>query len=123
MKIAIPGGTGSLGEGLALRWAAKHDIIVGSRQCEKAESIAEDYTCRLTDSRIKCRMKGCLNHDAVENADMVVITIKYNYVRSTLGALKTCFTDQIVISPIVPMSKVGDSRFYLRMTYEYSKDL
>ncbi|MCG7848297.1 MAG: NAD(P)-binding domain-containing protein, partial [ANME-2 cluster archaeon] len=37
MKIAILGGTGSIGGGLALRWALNHDIIIGSRKYEKAE--------------------------------------------------------------------------------------
>jgi len=37
MKIAILGGTGSIGEGFALRWAGKHEIMVCSREADKAE--------------------------------------------------------------------------------------
>src|SRR3989337_2324392 len=44
MKIAILGGTGSIGEGFALRWAGKHDILVCSREIDKAVNAAEEYT-------------------------------------------------------------------------------
>ncbi len=49
MKIAILGGTGRIGEGLASRWAARHNIFIGSRDVEKAKNAACGYSCRLTD--------------------------------------------------------------------------
>jgi NAD(P)-dependent dehydrogenase (short-subunit alcohol dehydrogenase family) len=36
MKIALVGGTGDIGTGFALRWAAHHEIVIGSRRAEKA---------------------------------------------------------------------------------------
>jgi len=43
MRIAILGGTGDLGKGLALRWAKSHEIIIGSRNAEKAARLAGGY--------------------------------------------------------------------------------
>ncbi|MHC1584538.1 MAG: NAD(P)-binding domain-containing protein, partial [Methanosarcinales archaeon] len=40
MRIAILGGTGNIGKGLALRWGSKHEIIIGSRVRSKAERAA-----------------------------------------------------------------------------------
>ena len=43
MKIAVLGGTGKEGSGLALRWAnAGHEVIIGSRDGEKAQRVAEE---------------------------------------------------------------------------------
>jgi predicted dinucleotide-binding enzyme len=44
MRIGIVGGTGGMGEGFALRWCQKHDIIVGSRDAQKAKEAAGNYT-------------------------------------------------------------------------------
>ncbi|MFH1773700.1 MAG: NAD(P)-binding domain-containing protein, partial [Methanobacteriota archaeon] len=43
MKIALLGGTGDIGEGLALRWASNHEIIIGSRKKEKALDAVARY--------------------------------------------------------------------------------
>jgi len=43
MKIGIIGGTGGMGEGLALRWCVNHDIVIGSRDASKAYNTAEEY--------------------------------------------------------------------------------
>ena len=57
MKISILGGTGGLGQGLALRWIQYHDIIVGSRLKQKADETAKhkDYKAEIIQqiSRIK----------------------------------------------------------------------
>ena len=37
MRIGIIGGTGGMGEGFALRWCFRHDIIIGSRESQKAK--------------------------------------------------------------------------------------
>jgi len=53
MRIAILGGTGDIGEGLALRLARKHQIIVGSREAEKAQEAADAYNKRLKEKGMK----------------------------------------------------------------------
>jgi predicted dinucleotide-binding enzyme len=45
MRIALLGGTGDIGEGLALRWGrdADHELVIGSRDADKAAERARDY--------------------------------------------------------------------------------
>ena len=54
MKIAILGGTGQQGPGLALRWAmAGEEVIIGSRTQERAEKMASELNAQLGDARIR----------------------------------------------------------------------
>lgn len=116
MKIAILGGTGDIGEGLALRWAKKHEIIIGSRNIEKAREASARYIELLKQANISAQISGVENHVAAKVSEVVVFSIPYQHAISTAMQLKNSFTDQIVISPIVPMSK--KDRYY----YDPSKD-
>jgi NADPH-dependent F420 reductase len=107
MKIAILGGTGSIGEGLALRWALKHEIIIGSRKCEKAEIAANKYRNVLEEAGESCSILGCINPDAVDRADVIVLSVPYEHVMSTIEMVKPNLSDQIIISIVVPMKKNG----------------
>ena len=44
MKIGIIGGTGGMGKGFALRWSKNHEVIIGSRDAERAATSATEYT-------------------------------------------------------------------------------
>ena len=44
MKIGIIGGTGGMGKGFALRWSRNHEVIIGSRDAERAATSAAEYT-------------------------------------------------------------------------------
>ena len=106
MKIAILGGTGSIGEGFALRWAGKHDILVCSREVEKAVNAADEYTGMLSDKGMFCcGITGCKNEEAIEKADVVVLSVPYQGVIQLLKDLRPLFKNQIVISLVVPMKK------------------
>ncbi|MDD5473929.1 MAG: NADPH-dependent F420 reductase [Candidatus Methanoperedens sp.] len=106
MKIAILGGTGSIGEGFALRWAEKHDILLCSREIDKAVKTAEEYTSTLLGKGLLCcGITGCKNETAIGDADLVVLSVPYGGVVPLLKSLKPFFKDQIVISLVVPMKK------------------
>jgi NADPH-dependent F420 reductase len=106
MKIAILGGTGSIGEGFALRWAEKHEILVCSREIERAINVASDYTHILSNKGIQCcTITGCRNEAAIKDADVVVLSVPYQGVVLLLEKLSPLFRDQIVISLVVPMKK------------------
>ncbi len=106
MKIAILGGTGSIGEGFALRWAAKHDILLCSREIDKAVKTAEEYTSTLLNKGLLCcGIKGCKNENAIGDAEVVILSVPYGGVVPLLKSLKPFFKDQIVISLVVPMKK------------------
>ena len=105
MKIGIVGGTGDIGEGIAMRLAPQYDVIVGSRD----EARAKD-SCTCSINALKSRGTGCrsftgaTNQDAVSCADVVILAIPFRNVVATLDGLK-CFEDKIVISPVNPMEK------------------
>jgi len=106
MKIAILGGTGSIGEGFALRWAGEHDITVCSREADKAVKAADEYRDLLSNKGLSCcGIGGCTNERGIRDADVVVLSVPYNGVIMLLKSLFSYFNDQIVISLVVPMKK------------------
>lgn len=106
MKIAILGGTGSIGEGLALRWSKKHEIIVCSRDEDRAVKAAGEYSGKLSKKgMVCCGITGCANENGLKDADIVVLSVPYDGVVQLLKGLKPFFKDQVVISLVVPMKK------------------
>ncbi len=106
MKIAILGGTGSIGEGFALRWAEKHDILICSREVDRAVKAAGEYTGMLLDKGLFCcGITGCTNEIGIKDVDVVVLSVPYQGVIPLLKNLNPYFKEQIVISLVVPMKK------------------
>ncbi|MDP3396828.1 MAG: NADPH-dependent F420 reductase [Methanoregula sp.] len=104
MKIGIVGGTGDIGEGMAMRLSPFFDVIVGSREADKAEQ-----TCKLGSETLKkrgldCSLKGVSNQSAVDDADIVILAIPFKHLDGTLGTLHG-FENKIVVSPVNPMEK------------------
>lgn len=104
MKIGIVGGTGDIGEGMALRLSPIFDVIVGSREADKAQA-----TCTLGIETLKsrgraCSLTGVSNQDAIDAADIVVLAIPFKHLAGTLEGLHG-FEDKIVISPVNPLEK------------------
>jgi NADPH-dependent F420 reductase len=100
MKVAVLGGTGSFGGGLALRLAdAGHDVAVGSRSASEAREACESYA-EKTDTGLS----GAENTDAVDGADVAVLAVPPAYAaetaRETLGGF-----DGTVLTPVVGMSR------------------
>ena len=72
MNIVIVGGTGDLGFGLGYRWAkAGHQIVIGSRQKERAEEAAG----RINEMTGRQNARGLANEDAVQAGDIVVLAV------------------------------------------------
>ena len=44
MKVGIIGGTGGMGKGFAIRWCKDHNVVIGSRDAERASTSAQEYT-------------------------------------------------------------------------------
>jgi len=105
MKIALVGGTGNIGKGLAVRWASKHDILVGSRLEEKARTCVLEYSRHAGTTRLV----GCSNESAVEQADVVVLCVPFEYVTTTIESVRHVIEGKCVISPVVPM-RVSSNR-------------
>jgi NADPH-dependent F420 reductase len=101
LSIAILGGTGKEGKGLAYRWAkAGYRILIGSRSPEKAKIAAMDLK-KLVPG--KTDIEGLANIDAAQKADIVVLTVPYTAHRETLEASKTALQGKILIDVTVPL--------------------
>lgn len=104
MKIGIVGGTGDIGEGMAMRLAPRYEVIVGSREKEKAEQSCEASIDLLKKRGQACFLKGVSNQDAIDGADIVILAIPFKHLASTIATLHG-FEDKIVVSPVNPMEK------------------
>jgi NAD(P)-dependent dehydrogenase (short-subunit alcohol dehydrogenase family) len=75
--IAVIGGTGPQGKGLAYRWAkAGHTVVIGSRAAEKAEAAALGIAERVTAEGGTPSVSGAANADAAEACDVVAIVAR-----------------------------------------------
>lgn len=100
MTIAVLGGTGKEGKGLAFRWArAGYKVIVGSRALEKAEVAAKELTELLGDVAIE----GLDNLSAAQKADLVVLTVPYAAHKDTLLTVKDALQGKILVDVTVPL--------------------
>ena len=99
--LAVLGGTGQEGKGLAYRWAkAGYEVIIGSRSLEKAERAAQDILARLDGN---ASVRGLQNADAAAQADILVLTVPYAAHRSTLEAIRDAAQGKILVDVTVPL--------------------
>lgn len=101
--IAIIGGTGPAGMGLALRWArAGETIIIGSREVARARKAAAAVQERIGP---EARVSGMENSVACAAADILVLTVPFEGQASLLKKLKAAMTDgSILIDATVPLA-------------------
>jgi hypothetical protein len=101
VTIAIIGGTGPEGSGLALRWAqAGETIVIGSRDAQRASSVAAEIQKRTTGN-----ISGAENRAACESAEIVVLTIPFEVHAEMLKHLKPALrAGQIVVDTTVPLA-------------------
>jgi NADPH-dependent F420 reductase len=98
--IAVLGGTGKEGKGLAFRWAkAGYSIIIGSRGAEKAQAAAAELLGMDPDLLIQ----GDDNLSAAQKASIVVLTVPYAAHRDTLETVKHALQGKILIDVTVPL--------------------
>ena len=101
--IALLGGTGPEGRGLAIRLAlAGHHLIIGSRDAARGASVAAELE-QVLDGRAHAVVTGAANEDAVREAALVIVTVPYEGQRATLEALRDVLAGKIVIDAVVPM--------------------
>jgi 8-hydroxy-5-deazaflavin:NADPH oxidoreductase len=108
MKIAILGGTGKEGGGLATRWAAVgHAIIIGSRDGERAR----DKAAQLRESTHKIAIVGHTNVQAAELGEVVVVALPAAGLTSTLPDVRAACRGKVVVSTVVPLTFDGPRLF------------
>lgn len=103
--IALLGGTGPEGRGLATRFAlAGHRVIIGSRRVERGEAAAAEVAAALRKRGAAAgSVEGMANDDAVTDAGIVIVTVPYAGHRLTLETLGESLAGKIVVDAVVPV--------------------
>lgn len=105
--IAILGGTGPEGAGLAMRWAAAgYPILIGSRDAARAEATAADLRSKVPGATID----GAVNREATEKADLVVLTTPYAGQAPTLADVSPALQGKILVTAVVPLDPAAKRR-------------
>ncbi|MDQ7850088.1 MAG: NADPH-dependent F420 reductase [Armatimonadota bacterium] len=101
--VAIIGGTGHLGLGLAARWAqAGRRVIIGSRQAAKALAAAQEALA-LTGESTDGAISGALNREAAAAAEVVVLTIPFAAQAAILSEVRPVVAGKVVVDTTVPL--------------------
>lgn len=113
MKIAILGGTGPQGKGLALRFAmADIAVVIGSRDGARAAQIAQELNAQLQEQGDGqyALITGAGNTQAVRDAEqMVILAVPFSAHHATLNSIKADLSGKILIDIVVPL-KDGDPK-------------
>jgi len=101
LTIAVLGGTGKEGKGLAYRWAkAGYKVLIGSRISEKAVTAASEILELLDGAG---SVVGMNNAEAVPQADIVVLTVPFAAHRTTLEGVKDALKGKLLIDVTAPL--------------------
>jgi 8-hydroxy-5-deazaflavin:NADPH oxidoreductase len=109
--VAVLGGTGNEGPGLARQWArsGRYKVIIGSRQAEKAERVAAELNEKLGQNLLQ----GMTNEDAARVADLCVLTVPYSAQGPTLTQLRDVLQGKILVDVTVPLKPPKVSHVYI----------
>ncbi len=100
ITIAVIGGTGKEGSGLAKRWAnSGYRVIIGSRDAERAEQRADELNTEMGGTYLQ----GMDNLSAAREANLIVISVPYDAHQTTLEALWEAVQGKIVVDVTVPI--------------------
>ena len=100
MRIAVVGGTGREGNGLALGWArAGQEVVIGSRVMERAVRAAEAINAAVG----RAAAAGRLNRDAAAAGEIVVLTVPYDAHETTLKDIREAVRGKVLVDVTVPV--------------------
>jgi NADPH-dependent F420 reductase len=117
MRIALLGGTGDIGQGLVLRWGfdTNHELLVGSRDPEKARTKAEEYETELDSRGVETDIKGFENAMAADRADVVVLAVPAYHLVDTVESIADRLDEEtILVTPAVGMKRDDEGFHYNR---------
>lgn len=106
-SIAILGGTGDQGLGLALRFAqAGRPVVIGSRKEERALQAAQEVSAKVPGADVS----GFANEIACARSPIVILSVPFEHMVGTVKGIKEALSEgQIVVSMGVPLATaVGD---------------
>jgi NADPH-dependent F420 reductase len=103
MKVAIIGGTGDQGIGLALRFLISgEEVLIGSRDIKKAENTVETIKEILKEDKVD-NLTAMTNQDAASQGDIVVLTVPLQAQVATLTTIKANLENKIMVDATVPL--------------------
>jgi NADPH-dependent F420 reductase len=107
--VAVLGGTGAEGTGLAFRWVrAGFEVIIGSREAARAEQAAQDLRARAD---ANARVRGLANPDAAAAASLVVLTVPFAAQLPTLNSVKDQLQrGSVLVDVTVPLATAVGGR-------------
>jgi NADPH-dependent F420 reductase len=110
VSIAVVGGTGPQGRGLAYRFAlAGHDVVLGSRDSVRAQEKANEINGKLDEPLVS----GASNSDAVGRADVVLLAVPWDGHADLVASLADGLSGKIVISCVNPLGFDADGPYGL----------
>jgi NADPH-dependent F420 reductase len=110
MRIAIVGGTGKQGTGLALRWSrAGHTVAIGSRDAARARA----HVAGLAKDGPTGALEGGDNAWAAAQGEVVVLTVPYEAHAETLRSIQAQVARKVVVDVTVPLKPPKVSRVHL----------
>lgn len=115
MRIALLGGTGDIGEGIALRLArdTDHEVVIGSRNAEKAERRAGEYVELLGERDHDVVVEGDGNSEATATANVVVVSVPPEYAAGTVETVADDLDDgDVLLCPATQMARDADGFHY-----------
>lgn len=100
IRIAVLGGTGKEGSGLALRWAnSGYKVIIGSRDAERAQNAANELNEILGGDVVS----GMANEDAAAEANLIVLSVPYSAHKATLESVRDHLSGKVLVDVTVPL--------------------
>lgn len=103
-SIAIIGGTGALGTGLARRWVlAGYPIVIGSRSAESASKAASTLADLLREKGVPTPVSGAENGDAAKAAEIVVLAIPFSQHADALARIRDAVQGKLVLDTTAPL--------------------
>lgn len=110
LHIAVLGGAGKEGSGLALRWAhVGHHVVIGSRVAERAQAGAQEINTILGCAAVS----GTDNRTAAEGAELIVLTVPYSAQRLLVEEVREALQGKILVDVTVPLVPPKVSRVQL----------
>ena len=100
--VAVIGGTGAEGSGLAVRWAAAgHPVVIGSRSAEKATAVSAELQAEIAE--VGGSITGMTNADAAAAADIVVLSVPYDSQVSIIDQIAQGCYGKVFVTVSVPL--------------------
>jgi NADPH-dependent F420 reductase len=100
MAVAVLGGTGKEGSGLAIRWALSgYKVLIGSRDATRAAEKVAELNAQIGGDYLQ----GMTSDEAAHQADLVVLSVPYDAHKTTLESVQAHLTGKVLVDLTVPL--------------------